>query len=88
MMHPRHVSQALEEFAEELLGGQRVSAWLDQDVEHIAVLVDRAPQVMDRAVDPDKDFIEMPFVAGPGLAPAQPVGVGLAELRAPGRMVS
>src|SRR5271165_7292979 len=24
---PRHVLQALEEFAEELLGGQRVSAW-------------------------------------------------------------
>ena len=34
---PRHVLQALEQFAEELLGGHRVSAWLDQDVEHIAV---------------------------------------------------
>jgi hypothetical protein len=72
---PRHVLQALEEFAEELFGGHRVSAWLDQDVEHIAVLVDRTPQVVHRAVDPDEDFIEVPFVAGPGLAPTQPVGV-------------
>ena len=48
------------------------------------MLVDRAPQVVDRAVDPDEDFIEMPFVAGPGApAPAQPVGIDLPELRAP-----
>ena len=40
---PRHILQALEKFAEELSGGQRVSAWLDQDVEYGAVLVDRAP---------------------------------------------
>ncbi len=31
----------------------------------------------------DDDFIEMPRVAGPGPAPAQPVGVDLPELRAP-----
>ena len=31
----------------------------------------------------DDDFIEMPFVARPGPAPAQPVGLGLPELRAP-----
>ena len=44
--HPRHVPQALEQFAEELLGGHRVSARLHQDVEHVAVLVDRTPQVL------------------------------------------
>jgi hypothetical protein len=26
-------------------------------------LVDRAPQEVDRAIDPDDDFIEMPLVA-------------------------
>ena len=31
----------------------------------------------------DDDFIEMPFVARPGPAPAQPVGVDLPGLRAP-----
>jgi hypothetical protein len=40
------------------------------------VLVDRAPQVVDRAVDPDEDFIEMPFVAGPCANPSAHVGDG------------
>ena len=39
------------------------------------MLVDRTPQVVDRAVDPDEDFVEVPFVAGAGAAPAQLVGV-------------
>jgi hypothetical protein len=63
--------------AEELRGGHRVSARLHPDAKHSAVLVDRAPQKVDHAVDPEEDFIEMPFVAGRGPAPAQPVGVDL-----------
>jgi hypothetical protein len=47
------------------------------------MLVDRAPPVVDRAADPDDDFIEMPRVARPGPAPAPPVGVDLPELHAP-----
>ena len=81
--HPRHVPQALEQSAEELLGGHRVSARLDQNVEHVAVLVDRAPQVLLCAVDLDEHLIEVPFVAGPRAPPAQLVGVGLPELGAP-----
>jgi hypothetical protein len=42
--HPRHVPQALGQSAEELLGGLGIPARLDQDVEYVAVLVDRAPQ--------------------------------------------
>ena len=41
--HPRHVAQALEQLAEKSLGRHRVAARLHQDVEHVAVLVDRAP---------------------------------------------
>ena len=40
----------LRSFAEEPLGGQRVSARLHQHVEHVAVLVDRTAQVVDRAI--------------------------------------
>ncbi len=50
--HPRHVLQVFEQRAEESFGGRRISAGLDQNVEHVAVLVDRAPQVVLRAVDP------------------------------------
>ena len=51
--HRGHVPQALEQSAEKLLCGHRVSARLDQNVEHVAVLVDRAPQVPRCAVDLD-----------------------------------
>src|ERR1700756_4071950 len=81
--HPRHVLQVFEQLAEESFGGHRISAGLDQNVEHVAVLVDRAPQVVLRAVDPDEHFVAVPFLTGPWAASAQPAGVGLPELGAP-----
>ena len=36
--HPRHVLQVFEQRAEESFGGHRMSAGLDQNVEHVAVL--------------------------------------------------
>ena len=67
--HPRHVSQALEQLTEKPLGRHRVAARLHQDVEHVAVLVDRAPQVMGGGVDRHEDLVEVPFVAGAGSPP-------------------
>ena len=63
--HPGHLPQALEQSAEELLCGHRVSARLDQNVERVAVLVDRAPQVPLCAVDLDEHLLEVPCVARP-----------------------
>ncbi len=82
--HPGHVPQALEQSAEELLCGHRVSARLDQNVEHVAVLVDRAPQVPLCAVDLDEHLIQVPFVARPPTTTAQLVRVLLPEPVAPG----
>ena len=67
--HPRHLSQALEQLTEKPLGRHRVAARLHQDVEHVAVLVDRAPQLMGGAVDLHEDLVEVPFVAGAGPPP-------------------
>ena len=82
--HPGHVPQALEQSAEELLCGHRVSARLHQNVEHVAVLVDRAPQVPLCAVDLDEHLIQVPFVAQPRTTTAQLVRVLLPEPVAPG----
>src|SRR6478735_7222959 len=81
--HPGHVPQALEQSAEELLCGHRVSARLDQNVEHGAVLVDRAPQVPLFAVDLDEHLIQVPFVARPRTTTAQLVRILLPEPLAP-----
>jgi hypothetical protein len=81
--HTRHVLAAFEQLAKELLGGSFVAAALHQDVQHIPVLVDRAPEVLRRAVDLQENLIEVPFVARLGPAAAQLVRVLLPKLQAP-----
>src|SRR6476619_6759914 len=55
-----------------------------QDVEHVAVLVDRAPQVMGGAVDLHEHLVEVPFVAGAGSPPTSLGRVVRPELGTPG----
>jgi 8-hydroxy-5-deazaflavin:NADPH oxidoreductase len=43
--HPRHIPRALEQLTEKPLSRHRVALRLHQDVEHVAVLVDRAPHM-------------------------------------------
>jgi hypothetical protein len=81
---PGHLPQARAQSAEELLCGHRVSARLDHNVEHVGVLVDRAPQLPLGAVDLDEHLIEVPFVAQPRTTTAQLVCVLLPEPVAPG----
>ena len=86
--HPWHLPQALAQSAEELLCGHRVSARLDQNVEHVAVLVDRAPQLPLCAVDLDEHLIEVRFVTQPPTTAAQLIRVLDPEPVAPGPIVS
>ncbi len=81
--HSRHVGAALQQLAEERLGGRFVAAALDQDVEHVAVLIDGPPAVVSFAIDREKHFIEVPCVAGLRTPAAQLVRIGLAEFVTP-----
>lgn len=40
-----------------------VATALHQDIQHIAILINRPPQVVDLPVDFEKDLIQMPFVS-------------------------
>ena len=51
--HPRHVLQALQQPLEELLGSFGIPPVLHEDVEHDAFLVDRAPEIVLHAPDPE-----------------------------------
>ena len=53
------------------LGGLGVAPALDKDVEDVAVLVDGPPQILTTAVDRQEHLVEVPLVAGSGLAAAQ-----------------
>jgi len=81
--HARHVLQSFVKFFETLLGRLLVAPALDQDVEHVVVLIDGPPQVMPLATDKQKHFVEMLFISGPRPPAAQLIGIVLAELETP-----
>jgi hypothetical protein len=78
-----YICQTLEQPTEEPLGRRGVAPGLDQDVQHIAVLVNRPPQVADLSPDGDEHLVEVPLISRTGPATAQLVGIGLAELATP-----
>ena len=77
---PRYPALLGQQVTEEPLGGLGIPARLDQDVEDVAVLVDGPPQVVTTAVDGQEHLVEVPLVAGSGLAAAQAGRVDGSEL--------
>src|ERR1700690_3612678 len=75
--------QALEQAPEEALGGFGISALLNEDVEHNAVLIHAAPKIVLYALDPDEHLVQVPLVPGPWPSAAQAVGKAPAEFLAP-----
>jgi len=76
----RHILQTLQQPSEEALRRPGVAAALLQDIEHDAMLIDGAPQVVQLALDPDEDLIQMPFVARARPTPSQTAREARAEL--------
>ena len=54
--------------AEEPLCSASITPRLHQDVDYVAVLIDRAPEILQLAVDSKEDFVQMPVVAEPALS--------------------
>jgi hypothetical protein len=76
----RDILQSPQQLAKKLLGGLSIAAWLYQDIEHLAVLIDGAPQILQLAIDRQVDFIKMPAIPRARRAGPQPLGVGPAKL--------
>src|SRR5882724_4983257 len=57
--HARHVLQALEQLAKELLHGLLMAPALHQDIQDVVVLAHRAPQIMALAIDRSNHFIHI-----------------------------
>ena len=60
-----------------------VASWLNQDVEHDAVLIDGAPQIVLYAPDPDEHLVQVPLVTRSRPAATHAVGKALAKFLAP-----
>src|ERR1700745_30189 len=81
--HPRNIPQALQQLAEEPRGRGRIAPALNQNVEDISSLIDRAPKIVLLAADPDEHLVHVPLVAGLGPPPLQRIGEDPAEAQAP-----
>ena len=81
--HSRRVAQTLQQPAKEALGCLGVPATLDQVVEHVAMLINGSPEIMQFASDADKHLIQKPFVSGLRLPPLQRLGIGAPEAQTP-----
>ena len=57
--HPWDVLETLQKPPEEALCGGGIPPGLNEDVEHNAILIDGAPEVVLHALDPDEDFVSM-----------------------------
>jgi hypothetical protein len=60
-----------QEFSKESLCGALITMRLDQNVDHVAVLIHGAPQLLLLAVDSNEDLIQVPVVAQPSLSSLQ-----------------
>ena len=60
---PGFASLTFQELAEEPLGRLPVAARLDENVDHVAVLVNGAPEILPLTLDRHEDFVQVPRVA-------------------------
>jgi hypothetical protein len=81
--HARHVKQPLEELTEELLRGLLIPPPLDQDSQHVPILIDRPSENMTMTFDRQQHLIHVPFIAWARAAATQLVGILVAKLAAP-----
>src|SRR5450631_127401 len=77
------VLKSFQQLAKELLGGPFVPPRLNEDVEHITILVAGPPQILQLPLNLKKDFVEVPSVPKVSTPCAQAFGVRLSELLTP-----
>ncbi len=68
---PGFASLTFQELAEEPLGRSPVAARLDENVDHVAVLVNGAPEILPLTLDRHEDFVQVPRVAEATLSPLE-----------------
>ncbi len=85
---PRHAALTLQQLAKEAFGGFPIAARLDENIDHVTILVNGAPEILSFVSDRDEDLIQVPCVTQPTLTPLQRASVFRAELETPNRIAS
>ena len=76
-------SLAAQQSSKESLRGALITARLNQDVDHIAVLIHGTPEILLLAIDSNEDFVQVPNIAEAALTPLQFSGIARTELLTP-----
>ena len=79
----RFSSLTLNEFPKESSRRTPVTTRLDEDVEHVTVLIDGAPEILPLTVDAHENFVQEPRIAEPALLSSERSRVLGTELSAP-----
>ena len=74
---------APQESSKESFCGVLITMPLDQDIDHVAVLIHGAPQILLLAVDSNEDLVQVPVIAESTLSSLQFRSVARTELPAP-----
>jgi hypothetical protein len=75
--------EATQHLTQKPLGCSSLSTLLDQDVEHLAILIHGAPQVVLPSPYLDEHFVDVPGIAEPALPALECSAVARSELQAP-----
>src|ERR1700692_1522970 len=81
--HARHILQALQQPPEKAFGGFGIAAWLNEDIEHDAVLIHGTPKIVLHSLDPHEYLVQVPLIPRSWPTAAQAFGEALAEFLAP-----
>ncbi len=80
---PRLASLTFQQLTEESFSRTPIAARLEQDVDHVAVLVDRTPEIVALALDAHEEFVQVPRIAQPTLSPLEPTSILRTEFQTP-----
>src|SRR5262245_38963040 len=80
---PRHVGQLPEQLVEELLRRPLIAPTLHQDVEHVALLIHRPPEIMTLALDREKHLVHVPFITRSSASAPELISILLSKFAAP-----
>ena len=73
----------LQQLAEESFGGFPITARLDENIDHVTILINSAPEILPLSLNRDEDLVQVPRIAEATLPTLQRSSVFRAELDAP-----
>ena len=72
---PGLASLTFQQLTEKAFSRMPIATRLDKDVDHVAVLIDGAPEIAPLTLDGHEEFVQVPRVTQATLSPLEPTGI-------------